>query len=87
LVLGARPENIHPSLEKVSQQVDRQLEGLVDFCEPLGSETVIHFRVGGQELLAMCDSDSAPVMNRRIGFSIEMEKIHLFDPASGSALF
>jgi len=86
LILGARPEHMHPLVEKELQQKNRQIEGRVEFCEPLGSETVIHFRVGGQEVLAICDPEETPAVNQSIGFSIDMGKIHLFDPTSGSAL-
>jgi multiple sugar transport system ATP-binding protein len=74
-------------LEKGIEQEEKQIEGFVGFCEPLGSETVIHLRVESQEVLAMSDPDTFPAPNRRIKLSIEMEKIHLFDPATGTAIF
>lgn len=85
-ILGVRPEHIHPVSDKGPPRGGAQIEGVVEFYEPLGPETVIHFRVGGQEILAIGDPETVPALDRKMVFSIDMGKIHLFDPASGAVL-
>ena len=86
LILGVRPEQIHPATTEQPQQNHEWIEGTVEVLEPLGSETLVHLRAGNQEIVAMCDPDRTPIMNSKMRSWIDMNKIHLFDPASESSI-
>ncbi len=86
LILGVRPEQIHPATTEQPQQDHEWIEGMVEVLEPLGSETLVHLRAGNQEIVAMCDPDRTPTMNSKMRFWIDMNKIQLFDPASESSI-
>ena len=55
--LGLRPEHLRLSSERTSPAA---ASGVVDFCEPLGSETLVHI---------VCDKAAFPVIVRVSGFA------------------
>jgi len=77
IVLGIRPENIVPgsSFDKI--------QATVEVVEPLGSETLLHLRVGGQALVVKAVPDYKPRVGESIGISFEMNKAHVFNTETG----
>ena len=76
LTLGIRPEHLSPG----AQPDAASIEGVVELLEQLGSLAAVHLRTGGQELVALCDPDQTPRLNEPMHFSLDHNKIHLFDP-------
>jgi multiple sugar transport system ATP-binding protein len=83
VILGVRPE--HLALGANGAAAGR-LEGAIQIIEPLGAETLIHLRAGGQEIIAMCKPETAPTVDSRVTLSAATDKIHLFDPQSETAI-
>jgi multiple sugar transport system ATP-binding protein len=86
LILGVRPEYLLPAHKKPVEHNQGWVEGLLEFYEPLGSETLVHLRVGQQEILAICDSDSSLLLQTRMRLVMDADKTHLFDPASEESI-
>lgn len=80
-VLGVRPEHL--------DVVDSEAAGIpvqIKLVEPLGSDTLIHFDVGGTSAIARVDPSRKPKLGERVYLMPQTDKIHLFDPANGQVL-
>jgi len=86
LILGVRPEQVYPTIPERIQKDYVWIEGITKVLEPLGSETLVHLRAGNHEIVATCDPEKAPIMNSKMRFWIDPNRIHLFDPASEAAI-
>lgn len=69
---GIRPEDI--KVKKAGE-----IEALVEVVEPMGSETLIHLRVGNKKFLARVHADVEVDEGRSVGMEINTRKLHLFD--------
>jgi multiple sugar transport system ATP-binding protein len=88
-VFGIRPEDIY----------DRNLEGLVkptdgntvqvgvDVMEPLGDDVEMHVTSGEHALVAKLDSKTRAKVGESLDVIFDMERSHLFDPESESAVY
>jgi len=70
--LGVRPEDVLP-------QEDGAFAGEVALIEPLGAETVLHIRNGGQTLLSMVAGMTHWRIGDTVRFDIARERLHFFD--------
>ena len=80
-VLGLRPEGMLP--------VPSGSPGLpvqISLVEPLGSDTLVHFRLGGADYVARVPPDTRPRVGERLTLSADPAKMHLFDAADGRVL-
>jgi multiple sugar transport system ATP-binding protein len=82
LVAGVRPEHLHVKIEGPSGT----LSGNADVVEYLGNEELIHFTVGGNDVVALIDSEYRVKPGDDLNLKISLEKVHLFDPESTLAL-
>jgi multiple sugar transport system ATP-binding protein len=86
VVLGIRPEDLKIVREEGRPGPGR-FQAVVELVEPMGAETYVHLQTGAHTVI--CRSDT-PVdhswVNHRIQFEMNSNKLHLFDPASGSRL-
>ncbi len=78
---GIRPENILPPASGGDC-----FEALVDVIEPLGSDTLVFFTLGGADVVARVPPSTRAAPGAKIALSIEPGRIHLFDTATGKAL-
>jgi multiple sugar transport system ATP-binding protein len=84
VLLGIRPEDIrvaqHP---KAPEKYSGAFPAIVDLVEPLGSNTLIYLQTGAHTLICRSRRGAdAHESGHRSQFQIELEKAHLFDPAS-----
>lgn len=84
VVVGIRPESF------LNQATARQFETplisatvSIDVVEPLGADTLVFFRLLGQECIARLDAGSQPAQGERIELFVPRDKIFLFDPRTG----
>ena len=85
VVLGIRPESIEiaASSGETSRSVSN-FRALVDRAEPKGSATDLYLRTGAHELICRSRRWAGEEGGgRRLQFEIRLEKVHLFDRASG----
>ena len=77
-VLGLRPEVLVPGPTGIAVQVT--------LVEPLGSDTLLHFRLGDTDYVARVPPDARPRLGDRLTLSANPDKMHLFDEVSGEVL-
>jgi len=77
--LGIRPETLR--VARPGETPDLQLD--VDVAEELGADTLLHGKVGGQEVVARVPSNAGYHDKSRPGLMVDMARAHLFDTDSG----
>ena len=82
LLLGIRPEHLI-----VSPPATKNLPVEIDLVEALGNDTYVTARLADQFLQARIPPDYPLQTGECIWLSISPEKIHLFDPDTGEAIF
>jgi multiple sugar transport system ATP-binding protein len=81
VVVGIRPEHIHLD-EKLTDLDSVQLEGTIELVENLGSEEVVHVRVGDVLLKAKHPGRLA-TREGLVKMYINIRNLHVFDPEEG----
>ena len=84
LVAGFRAEDIRPAREPTTGE--GRLEGHCDLVEYLGSELLVHVRVGSAEVLLRVHADADIQVGDAVDLSVAAGHVRLFDAASGMAL-
>ncbi|MDE0106950.1 MAG: sn-glycerol-3-phosphate ABC transporter ATP-binding protein UgpC [Bryobacterales bacterium] len=86
IVLGIRPEDIADadSLSGPSRQACGTAR--VEVCEPMGAETVLYLNSGAHDFIAKVQSGERYAVKQHVRLSINVDKAHLFDPATEQAL-
>jgi multiple sugar transport system ATP-binding protein len=80
-VLGLRPESLLP--------VEAAAPGLtvqVALVEPLGSDTLVHFRLGTQDYVARVPPEARPAVGQTMRLGVDPRRMHLFDAETGDVL-
>jgi len=83
LKFGIRPENIKLAAQGGDDLV---VNAEVSLLEPLGSETLVTFKIGAAEMVARCGADFHQRPGTRLAVHMNPRHLHLFDAASGAAL-
>jgi len=87
VALGIRPEDIEDAEFVPGAGPDELLEVTVDLAEPLGAETIAHFDVTpNSPFTARLSPRTSVRAGRRVKLAVDVERLHLFDPASGRSL-
>lgn len=73
LVLGLRPEAFHLASE------GEGFDATISFLEPLGSDTLTFFQLGGAEVIARLPPLATLKEGQTIRVRVDREKMHLFD--------
>jgi multiple sugar transport system ATP-binding protein len=81
--LGIRPENISASADSTAHAA---LEVEVVVVEPLGAETLVTFHCAAGDMVARMPPTVSYMPGQRSTVFLDMNKLHLFDPADGMAL-
>src|SRR5262249_29523731 len=84
ITLGIRPEDLREA--RGSNLQDVSFDAVVEVVEPLGAETLLDTRVGGQTIVARVD----PTVNARHHAKIRLayipERLHFFDNQTEEAI-
>ena len=79
LIFGIRPEHIQ-DIRFASERIKKyKLHGTVEVAEPMGSEIMLHIKVGESIFVARVDSHSAVRLGDEIDVCLDMDKMHIFD--------
>jgi ABC-type sugar transport system ATPase subunit len=84
VLVGVRPHDIELTPPARGHGVGR-----VEIVELLGSTSVIHLRVDGLSdrlLRVVVSSDATVAVGERVGFRIDVDRLHLFDERTGHRL-
>jgi len=82
-VMGVRPEDL---FEVSPEGAGRSVECVVDFSEPMGSETLVHVRAGGTRLTARLQGNRVPAAGEKLRLFLEKSRLHFFDGQTGERL-
>jgi len=85
VLVGIRPENILLSPKKGRGETAR-VSGTVEMVEPIGHEAIVYARIGDVLVVTPFDTHSTPLVGETIELAIELEALHLFDPATETRL-
>ncbi len=80
VILGVRPEAIHPYPGTPG------FEGVVEFVEPLGYESVVTVGTGGISITIRVEANATPSVGQALACAIEPAALHWFDAVSGVRL-
>lgn len=80
--LGVRPENLRLSPEAG----DISLPASVSLLEPLGSETLVSFKIGDTEMIARLPASFREPSGTALMLHVQPDHLHLFNPKNGVAL-
>jgi multiple sugar transport system ATP-binding protein len=77
ITLGIRPEHI---------SANGTIKAVVDVVEPIGHESIVYASAGSEKLVAIFDPHLTPRAGETIAFTIDAEKVHVFDAATQRAV-
>ncbi|WP_137129077.1 sn-glycerol-3-phosphate ABC transporter ATP-binding protein UgpC [Rhizobium sp. FY34] len=81
VIVGIRPEHFVTAADPAIT-----LTATVQVVEPLGSDTLVHFDMGGETLTARMPPDMRPTVGATLRLGLDPSKVHLFDAASERAI-
>ena len=84
VVVGIRPEHVHLGGEPIEPDMV-QLEGVVELVENLGSEEIIHVRIG-DVLLKAKHSGKLSTKEGLVKININIRNLHIFDLEEGTRI-
>jgi multiple sugar transport system ATP-binding protein len=82
VIVGIRPE----SFAWAAQDEPAAIEIVASVVEPLGSDTLVFFELGGHEMVSRVPPEAARRAGDRLRLSVDLSRMHLFDPATGRSL-
>jgi len=78
-IMGIRPEDVRLAGSGL-------FAGEVILVEPLGVETLLHIRVGGQTVVSTVSGMSQVQRGENVRFNLAPERLHFFNPTSGERI-
>jgi multiple sugar transport system ATP-binding protein len=84
ITAGLRPEAISDKLDASGVDGRAVIDATVEVTEPTGPDTLAVLLVGGREITARLQPDSALKAGQRGRFAIDLSKLVWFDPTSGA---
>jgi multiple sugar transport system ATP-binding protein len=79
-ILGIRPEHCADARPHEPGSGFAGFRVRVDVVEPLGMNTMIHFRMGAQRISSLVDPYAAKDVGEEMGLMMDMRKMQLIDP-------
>ena len=83
VVIGFRPEHLAPVSADQTENVYR---APVEMLEPMGHEAFVYLKSDKGNVLARVLEDQMPKIGDSFGLTLDLSKIHLFDPATGETV-
>ena len=87
VLLGIRPEDMYDKLFYTLGHKDGNvISATVDVVEPLGSEIFLHLNTGKNTIVCKVDAHNQAKSNQLMELVINLNKIHIFDIATGESI-
>jgi len=86
VIFGIRPENVYDKMFAFAPTEENTVRGMVDVVEPLGSETILHVKVGDDQIVAKVDPKTKAQEGQEIDLVFDMEAMHVFDKDTEEAI-
>jgi len=87
LTFGIRPSHLEDAALVGENSQRSSIDGTVDVVENLGNELQVYLTAGGKSVIATLDPRSRAVAGNKVKLYVENDRIHLFDTATGEAIF
>lgn len=88
VVFGIRPEDIYDAMfAQVKIPGENMVKAKVEIVENLGSERIVHLRVGSITFLGSFHSDSKVKEGQEVDVVFDMKKTHIFNKKTQKAIF
>ena len=85
--VGIRPESIYiEAYSPKEARVSKPIRAIIDLIEPLGSETIVHLRIGGISLRVKVPHRVSYGVGDEVNILFDLDAIHIFDRSSGKAI-
>ena len=81
VIVGIRPEHFVTHADPAMT-----LAAKVQVVEPLGSDTLVHFAIGGEMLTARMPPEMRPEVGSELRLGLDPTKVHLFDAVTERAI-
>ncbi len=82
VIMGLRPEDIYDADFDTMAEIPDQIDALCDVVEPMGNEYVVYLSTGKTNIIARLDPKKLPQVEKNLRISLDMKKVHFFDPDS-----
>ncbi|NJE05003.1 ABC transporter ATP-binding protein [Thermococcus sp. M36] len=88
VLLGIRPEHMTVKGVSTLEHVTRtaEMDGVVDFIEALGTDTIIHAKIGGSIIKIKLPGHIPLPIGENIKIEIDLDNIHMFDRDTKKAI-
>ncbi len=87
VIFGIRPEDIYDAMfAQVKIPGENMVRAMVEIIENLGSEKIVHLRVGGVTFLGSFRSESKVREGQEVDVVFDMRKAHIFNKNTGKAI-
>lgn len=84
--IGIRPETVTRQGTQPPAAEIFSFEREIEVVEPTGPDTMLVFSLGGAEAIARVRPEDSARPGTRYPFEVNMDKVKLFDPATGKRL-
>ena len=84
--MGVRPEDLHLPGDEGPSVLWTVVDATVDVVEPLGAETLLHFRVGDVKSVVRVAAGIAIRPGAPLQLHADLGRAHCFDPQTGATL-
>jgi multiple sugar transport system ATP-binding protein len=85
VVFAVRPEHLYDASVSRGFSTTGMIKGVVEVCEFLGSEAILFVQTGKHHLTARIEEHGNIKPHQEIELIVNMDKMHIFDPASGAS--
>lgn len=86
VVFGIRPEDIYDKLFYKESAPENTIKLTVEVVEPLGSELLVYFTTGKNQLVARLEPSTDVSVNQDVEMVFDMSAIHIFDAETEKAI-
>jgi multiple sugar transport system ATP-binding protein len=87
VLLGVRPQHLYlAATAPPDARLSEPMQGQVDMVEPLGDHSDLHVLVDGQRVVVQLSAQVKVQEGELLTLHLDMERLHLFDPVTGTRL-
>ncbi len=86
VLAGIRPEDIYDKMFAVASKPENTVRAKVDILEPLGNQTILHARVGNDNIIASIDPKTEAEVGQEMDLVFDMSMIRAFDIQTQKAI-
>ncbi len=87
VIMGLRPENLVVDNGNGGFPDEWKVEGLVEFVEPLGSETYLHLDINGIKFIGKSDGHKLFSIGDKLKMAMDLNHLHIFDKESALSVY